>query len=180
MAGSRRLARQHAFVVICSLDSHLNTSGSALGLFLTAASREEELAPDEKPLVPRPILEDETDFARILILGVTAHLADIDAMIGSISINWSMERMALVDRNILRLGVYELMYESQTAVGVIINEALELAKKFGEHSSIQGDRRRYSHHFVNGILDKVAVQLGRVQPNNKKNRGRNKSTRSNK
>ena len=173
MAGSRRLARQHAFVVICSLDSHLNISGSALGLFLTAASREEELAPDEKPLVPRAILEDETDFARALILGVSAHLKEIDEKIGSISINWSMDRMALIDRNILRLGVYELMFEEQTAVGVIINEAVELAKKFGEHSSIQGDRRRYSHHFVNGILDKVAVELGRTQPSSKKNRGRN-------
>ena len=168
MAGSRRLARQHAFVVICSLDSHLNSAGTALGLFLTASAKEEELSPDESPLVPRPILEDESNFARALITGVHSHLDEIDEMITSVSINWTMQRMALVDRNILRLGVYELMHENETAVGVIINEAVELAKKFGEHSSIKSDKRRYSHHFVNGILDKVAVQLGLIQPSNKK------------
>lgn len=86
------------------------------------------------------------DFAQELVRGVFENVAAIDGKISSYAKNWELERMAVVDRNILRLGVSELLYRSDIPPKVSINEAVELAKKYSELKSGK---------FVNGILDKV-------------------------
>lgn len=86
------------------------------------------------------------DFAHKLTAGAAAHLTDLDEIIIRYAQNWEMKRMAALDRNVLRLGTYELIYETDTPVSVIIDEAVEIAKTYST-----GD----SGKFVNGILDKI-------------------------
>jgi N utilization substance protein B len=81
-----------------------------------------------------------------LIDGVKEHQARIDAMISQVAENWRLDRMAAIDRNILRLGAYEMLFRPEVPAKVAINEALELAKRY---STAQSSR------FVNGILDRV-------------------------
>ena len=89
--------------------------------------------------------DDMIAFARELVAGVRQHRAELDALIEQTAANWSLKRMAATDRNVLRLGAYELLH-TDTPPRVAIDEAVELAKRFGSAQSSQ---------FVNGILDKV-------------------------
>lgn len=91
--------------------------------------------------------EDEglVDFARSLVRGVREHRAEIDAVLATTADHWSIQRMAATDRNILRMGAFEILH-TDTPGRVAINEALELAKRFGAKQSAQ---------FVNGILDRL-------------------------
>ena len=161
MSGSRRLGRQHAFVILCSLDLGQNNVEKAIDSFWSSTLLTEDLDPDEKPLVQRQVKSSEKDFAVRLVRGVYQNLAEIDSKLSAAAHNWTLQRMALVDRNLLRLGVFEIMFEEQTAHRVSINEAVELAKKFGEYTSIKGKKGRYSPQFVNGVLDKIASQTPR-------------------
>jgi N utilization substance protein B len=86
------------------------------------------------------------DFARALVSGVKTHQAAIDAMIEEVAENWRLDRMAAIDRNILRLGAFEMLFDPSVPAKVAINEALELAKRY---STAQSSR------FVNGILDRL-------------------------
>lgn len=88
----------------------------------------------------------QVEMAMSLIEGVRAHKAEIDAKIVSHAENWTLARMALTDRNALRVGAYELLY-TDTPAAIVINEAVEIAKMFGSENSAA---------FVNGILDKIA------------------------
>jgi len=90
------------------------------------------------------------EFATRLFEGSVARLKEIDELIQSHAENWRLSRMAAVDRNILRLAVYELLSEDKTPSTVVINEALEVARKFSTHESAQ---------FVNGILDSIRKHL---------------------
>jgi N utilization substance protein B len=93
-------------------------------------------------------LDSETQkFAEELVNGVTAERANIDGLIEKASTNWKIDRMARVDRNILRLAIFELLRLPDVPVRVTLNEAVELGKKFGSEESSS---------FVNGILDKIA------------------------
>lgn len=85
-------------------------------------------------------------FARRLTSGIEQALADIDAKITQYATNWQIKRMAVIDRNVLRIGVYELLFTEDIPPKVTINEAVELAKKYGDLDSGK---------FVNGILDKI-------------------------
>ena len=87
-----------------------------------------------------------TVFANQLVIGTLQNLADIDETIRRHADNWDLKRMAVVDRNILRLGVFELMCQQDVPPSVCINEAIELAKRFGDSESAK---------FINGILDAV-------------------------
>jgi transcription antitermination protein NusB len=89
----------------------------------------------------RPLVQ----FARELLTESTRRKRDIDKALSAKAANWSLRRMAAIDRNILRLGAYELLY-TDTPGRVIINEAIELAKRYGD---------RQSSIFVNGILDRI-------------------------
>ncbi|MCB9747778.1 MAG: transcription antitermination factor NusB [Candidatus Omnitrophica bacterium] len=85
-------------------------------------------------------------FSETIINGVASHLEDIDNKISSYATNWQIKRMAVIDRNILRMGVFELLFAPDIPPKVTINEAVELAKKYGDLESSK---------FVNGILDKI-------------------------
>lgn len=85
-------------------------------------------------------------FATQLARGALSRLAELDRMIASHANNWEISRMAVVDRNILRLGAYELLYADDVPPKVCLNEAVELAKRFGDEESSK---------FVNGILDTI-------------------------
>ncbi len=87
------------------------------------------------------------DFTREILEGVEAHQARIDRIIEGISENWALTRMPIVDRNILRLAAYEMLYRDDIPDSVAINEAVEMAKVYGGEDSSK---------FVNGILGKLA------------------------
>ena len=95
-------------------------------------------------------LNDEKlrEFAMTLVLGVLRNLAELDALLESKADNWSLGRMAATDRNVLRLGAFEIRY-ADTPDRVAIDEAVELAKRYGSAQSSQ---------FVNGILDKLILR----------------------
>ena len=94
--------------------------------------------------------QDVIDYADLLINGVKAHKEKIDELLQSASRNWKVARMAIVDRNILRMAVFEMrMMSEPLKPNIAINEAVELAKKYGTTDS---------SGFVNGILDQVAKE----------------------
>jgi N utilization substance protein B len=82
--------------------------------------------------------------------GVVAHLADIDERLGTAAENWRLPRMATVDRNVLRLGACELLFAPETPAGVVLDEAIELARRYGSADS---------PGFVNGVLDRLRKDL---------------------
>jgi N utilization substance protein B len=86
------------------------------------------------------------EFAVKIFRGTVDHLVDIDEKIQAQAENWRLSRMAVVDRNIIRMSIYEFLHESDTPKLVIIDEAIEIAKKFGTIKSSQ---------FINGILDGI-------------------------
>lgn len=90
------------------------------------------------------------DFSNNLAAGAIAHLDEIDDLIIKRAENWRIKRMAVVDRNILRLAIYEFLYEADTPKTVIINEALEIARRFSTFEATQ---------FINGILDAIKRDL---------------------
>ncbi len=91
-------------------------------------------------------------FTEELVQGVAAHRAEIDAHIVKCTANYEIHRIAVVDRNILRVGIYEMLYCTDVPPVVSINEAIEIAKKFGSEES---------GRFVNGILDRLRGELSR-------------------
>jgi N utilization substance protein B len=93
------------------------------------------------------------DYANTLVRGVADELVKVDEIIRKASTNWRLERMARVDRNVLRLGAWELLNSRDVPRAVILDESVELAKRFGSEDS---------GAFVNGVLDRVASDLGRV------------------
>ncbi len=86
------------------------------------------------------------EFAETLVLGALDHLEEIDGIIQSSADHWRLERMAVVDRNVLRMAIYELQHRPATPPAVVIDEAIEVARKFGSEESAP---------FINGILDAV-------------------------
>jgi transcription antitermination protein NusB len=91
-------------------------------------------------------------YADQAVRGVRATLAELDAQLSRASKNWRLERMTRVDRNVLRLGAWELAHQPDVPRAVVLDEAVELAKRFGSEES---------GPFVNGVLDRVADELGR-------------------
>ncbi len=89
-------------------------------------------------------------FCYQLINGTIDNLKEIDKCISKHSLNWKLERMSTVDRNVLRIATYELLFQRETPAPVVINEAIEVAKKFGTEDSAK---------FINGILDAIRRSL---------------------
>ena len=98
----------------------------------------------------RKATQEIKEHCRWLVEGIVDHRDEIDRLIQSVSSNWRISRMAIVDRNVLRLAVFELMHEESLAPAIVINEAIEIAKKY---SSEEGAT------FVNGILDAVRKKI---------------------
>ena len=95
------------------------------------------------------------EFAERVVRGTWADVVTIDALIEASSENWRIARMATVDRNVIRMAVFELLHEPGTPPAVVIDEAIEIARRFGGEESGQ---------FVNGVLDAVRRQIGCAPP----------------
>jgi len=134
---TRRRAREVAVQALYQFDSCDDWSDQLLDLFFTRF-----VDPDQGDHT-----EDNLRFCRAAIAGVAQRLSFIDQIINESSIHWQVARMSRVDRNILRLSVYEICFEPDIPPSVSINEGIELAKRFGADDS---------PNFINGVLDKVA------------------------
>jgi N utilization substance protein B len=112
---------------------------------------QDDLNPRNNPAVGDELIQrrlradDLIEFARQLVSGVRRTHVEVDSLLEQTAANWSLKRMAATDRNVLRLGAYEILH-CDTPVRVAVDEAVELAKRFGSAQSAQ---------FVNGILDKL-------------------------
>lgn len=105
---------------------------------------------EERAVTPRV-----SEYARELVDGVQAHLDELDAAIEGVAHEWPLSQMASIDKNILRLAIYEILYNNAVPARGAINEAVELAKRFG------GDT---SSRFVNGVLGAIAGQSIELPP----------------
>ncbi|MDG1928702.1 MAG: transcription antitermination factor NusB [Nitrospinaceae bacterium] len=128
--GKRRTARELALKFLYQTEFNSNSPDSELNSFCDRANVSEEVQ----------------NFTQALIKNILFHKKEVDELLEKISANWSPDRMAVIDKNILRLGICELLFDPTAPPKVVINEAVEIAKKFGTEESPD---------FINGILDKV-------------------------
>jgi N utilization substance protein B len=139
----RRRAREAALQML--YQSEVGKAGAPESIATYWPARE-----DDEPLAP--LGDDMREFANRLVNGTVSRSEEIDAMLAAHTKNWRIERMAVIDRIVLRLGVYEMLAEAETPSKVIINEALELARSYSGEEAVA---------FVNGILDAVRKELRR-------------------
>jgi N utilization substance protein B len=132
--GERRRGREYALQMLFKIDM----SGTGVEETFQLFWRE------------RAVTGTTRDFAERLVRGTTGNLTLIDPHIRESAEHWRLERMAAVDRNVLRLAVYEFLFEPDVPRVVVIDEAIEMAKRFGGEESSQ---------FINGILDTVRLKL---------------------
>ena len=151
---SRRIARQYALMVLYGMDFSQDDPDNGLRSLWKSIEIEEELDVDQQPLSKRTPQSAEKTFADRLVRGVSEHLVDIDHKINASSRNWTLSRMATAERNILRIGVYEMFYLTDIPVKVSINEAIEMAKVFCEINSYSS--KKSAPQFINGVLDNIA------------------------
>jgi transcription antitermination protein NusB len=142
----RSRAREVALQVLYQDDLNPGADPAVADLFLVARLTNPE-ATEEQKRVEKELIE----LARSLVAGVRRNRTELDALLARTADNWSIERMAATDRNVLRLGAFEILY-ADTPDRVAINEAVELAKRFGSGHSAQ---------FVNGILDRFLEGHGK-------------------
>jgi N utilization substance protein B len=128
--GARRKARELALQMLFQYDM----AGNAPDIVISTFEDLQKSKPNTR------------EFAERIFRGTVDHLTEIDDMIQAQAENWRLSRMAVVDRNIIRMSVYEFLHEIDTPKLVIIDEAVEIAKKFGTQKSSQ---------FINGILDGI-------------------------
>ena len=136
--GARRKGREAALQMLYQMD----VAGTAAEDTIRAYWA--HLGEGEDPVVG--------EFANVLVRGVEANREQIDGTIRDVSHHWRLERMTRVDRNILRLATFELLEMSDVPRRVTLNEAIELAKRFGSEGSAG---------FVNGVLDRIAGDVGK-------------------
>ncbi len=134
--GARRSGREAALQMLFAVEASGASADQEIALFW----RHFEAEPEGKA------------YADDLVRGVTQKREEVDARIASASVNWRLERMTRVDRNVMRLGGYELMFRLDVPRAVILDEAVELAKSFGSEESSA---------FVNGVLAKIADDVAR-------------------
>ena len=139
-SGTRRTGRSYALQLLYARDGDASNNLSSAAVNWAS---DFELEVDEAA----------QEFARALVASAVERSQEIDDLIGSASKNWRIDRMSRVDRNILRLGACELVAFRDVPVKVVINEAVELAKRFGTAESSA---------FVNGVLDRIASAVGRT------------------
>ncbi|GBE01697.1 hypothetical protein BMS3Bbin06_01832 [bacterium BMS3Bbin06] len=99
-----------------------------------------------------PVAGDVNDFAKDLVLGTIENIEEIDGILLSAARNWEIGRIAAVDRGILRLSIYELLFRDDIPAAVTLNEAIEIAKKYSTGES---------YSFINGILDNVRKTINK-------------------
>jgi N utilization substance protein B len=140
--GARSVAREAALMILFAAEAagEGTSTDAMIEHFWRAMATDASLEPE---------LESRT-YAEQAARGVLAELARVDAVIKTASSNWRIERMSRVDRNVLRLGTWELMHDVPRAIA--IDEAVDLGKRYGTEDS---------GSFVNGVLDRVASDLGK-------------------
>ena len=136
MAGARRKARAIALQALYEVDS-VSHEVEAVIVYLLAEGR---------------LSEENNAFVRELVSGVIQNREKIDDNIQSFAPAWPIEQIAVIDRNILRLAIFEILFDNKVPVKVAINEAVELAKNFGSDNSAK---------FVNGVLGSVSALASR-------------------
>ena len=141
---SRTRGREYALQVLYELDISGKDAEAAVDAYWI--NFETTGRPAGSP-EPDPAIKT---FTQLLVSGVAKNLAEIDPMIERCSTNWRLDRMPRVDRNVLRLAAFELMHSADVPTKVVINEAIELGKRYGSEES---------GAFINGILDKLAGEL---------------------
>ena len=134
----RRKAREYALQILFQLDIRKEKPSAVVLKRFWA-----EYDPDEEVKA----------FSEEIIKGTYKHLTRINELLHQCAKNWSLDRMAVVDRNVLRMAVYEILYRIDIPTSVTINEAIEIAKKYGTEES---------GSFVNGILDRAARLTGKL------------------
>jgi len=127
----RTLAREHALKILYQFDITKRPMEAVVESYWNAEETK------DKEII---------SYANLLAQGVGGRIADIDHKISDYATNWQIKRMAIIDRNVMRIGLYELQHAVDIPPKVAINEAVELAKKYGDLESSK---------FVNGILDKI-------------------------
>jgi len=132
--GSRRKARESALQILFQLEFN-NTQVEKI---LTRCWKEKKAS------------EEIKDYSTELVKGIISHQEEIDNLIQLTSDHWRLSRMAFVDRNILRIAVFELLYKKNIAPAIAINEAIEIAKKYSSDDAAA---------FVNGLLDAIRKKL---------------------
>ncbi len=136
---SRHKARELALQMLFQWDLGCHPPAEVISTFLT----------------PRKLDSETGGFARALFEGAVNHVGVIDSLARAHSAHWRLERMAAVDRNIIRLAVYELCHVPENPPAVVINEALELARRFSTPDSVE---------FVNGVLEGVRKAIPASSP----------------
>lgn len=131
--GRRRQAREFVLQALYLSDTSSMSAQEALAIVTASMDKRDQLV---------------LDFAASLIEGTSQEQAELDKKIKAHATNWELGRMAAVDRNILRMAAYELCHRTDTPVSVVIDEALEIAKKFSSEDSSR---------FINGVLDKLKM-----------------------
>ena len=137
--GQRRRAREHALQMLFQIDLTGGTPEQVFRQFWTGHETQ----------------ETTRDFTERLVLGVHGEQRELDRMIAESSENWKVDRMPVVDRNVLRMAIYELIHERETPAAVVIDEAIEVAKKYGSEKS---------GTFINGVLDTIRQRVSPAPP----------------
>jgi N utilization substance protein B len=132
--GQRRKAREEALRILFRLEFENSQAEKTLNQYWENKKASEEIK----------------EYSNWLVNGIISNQSKIDNIIQQVSEHWRISRMALVDRNILRMAVFELLYEENVAPAIVINEAIEIAKKYS------GDE---AGTFVNGVLDAIRKSL---------------------
>lgn len=140
--GQRRKARERALEILYGIEikkSHIDETKDILLQYWSKKESENI-----------PIADDSKSFTSNLVNGVIENINNIDECIKKYTINWTVDRISKIDKNILRIAVYEFLYLSDIPEIVSINEAVDIAKKYGSEESDK---------FINGILDKIRKNI---------------------
>jgi transcription antitermination protein NusB len=162
--GQRRRSREMALQVLYQLDLTGITPEEGMGLYFDHLSgdkgRDEDAPENDLPSAEdspsawsQEVLIEARPFAELLISGVSHHRDEIDRWLVSASEHWRLDRMSTVDRNILRIAIYEMLYCQDIPPKVSINEAIDLGKRFSGQDS---------GPFINGVLDQILAAMGKV------------------
>jgi N utilization substance protein B len=149
MSNNRRVGRECALKMLFALklDSDQTDPVGLASSFWTNFRFADDALGEPLETAESPLPTATRMFAETLVNGVAEFRPVIDQVIGAVAKNWSLERMAPVDLSILRIGAYELLYQAEIPARVSINEAIEIAKRYGT---------KESPAFINGLLDKIA------------------------
>lgn len=145
--GSRRQGRELAIKILFSLFEDQSSLDHVLETFWNNFRFNNDILGDPLDEVELPVKQDVRLFTEELVRGVAMHREQLDQVIDEFSTNWSLDRMSRVDLAILRMGAFELLFQPQTPTSVVINEAVEVGKRYGTQETPS---------FVNGLLDKVS------------------------